>query len=198
MKDQYSFLLVHDKFDKYFRQLKAMHLMAGFFLIIFAFLLPTIATNSMLFLGGLALFVSLIFGVVILKNSLLRRLQINQMFRVAEIILLSLAAYYFYKENFLLPMALFSLVAVFILVLLVIESKIFSKQYIILNLKEILYPQIFTTRSIPWQNVTNVVLRFQVLTVEMKDGSFVQQTIAHNYSEEEVILFNNFIKQHLA
>lgn len=197
MKNQFFFLLIPEKYDKYFRQMKAMHIMACIFLLIYAALLLTDWDKNSMEIIALVPTTLAVLYFVIFRGVNLKQSQINQVLRLFEIGFLGIAANYFFNSGQMLLMFLFGAVAVFILLLLLMENKIFSDRFIELNNKEITWPQIFNTRKIPWQNVKHIVLKFQVLTFELNDDSFIQQTVFHKYDEQELELFQDFLNRQL-
>ena len=198
MKNQFFFLLIPEKYEKYFRQMRAMHIMACIFLIVYSILLLTDWDANWMEIISLVPTTLAVLYFVIFKGQSLKQVQINQVLRLFEIGFLGIAANYFFKAGQLLPMVLFASVALFVLILLVMENKIFSDRFIELNDKEIIWPQLFNTRKIPWQNLKSVILKFHVLTFDMQDKGFVQQDVFHKYDEEELALFDDFLKRQLA
>ncbi len=198
MKNQFFFLIVPEKYDKYFRQMKAMHIMACIFLLIYGVLLLADWDANWMELIGLLPTTLAVLYFVLFKGKMLKEVQINQVLRLFEIGFLGIAANYFYSASQFLPMVLFGAVALFILVLLIMENKIFSDRFIELNDKEIIWPQLFTTRKIPWQNIENIVLKFHVLTFDMTDKGYQQQDVYHKYDENELAQFDDFLKRQLA
>ncbi len=178
--------------------MKALHVMACIFLLVYAvYLLSDWDANWMEIVAVIPASLATL-GIVIFKGALLKQLQINQVLRLFEVGFLGVAANYFYTMQLILPMAIFGVVALFILVLMLLENKVFSERFIELNEQEIIFPQLLNKRKIPWQNITGVVLRFHVLTLEMKDDSFVQQAVFHKYDDDEIALFDDFLKRQLA
>lgn len=198
MKQQFFFLLVPEKYSKYFNQMKAMHIMACIFLLGYAFLLFSDWDKNWMEIIALIPTNLAVLYFVIFKGDNLKQTQINQVLRIFEIGFLSIAANAFFLAQQYIPMALFALVALFILVLLIMENKIFSDRFIELTDKEILIPQLFKTQKVPWQNIKNIVLRFNLLTFEQQDGTFIQQQVYHKYDEAELALFDDFLKRQLS
>lgn len=197
MKNQFFFLMVPEKYQKYFVQMKALHIMACIFLLVYAIqLLADWDANWMEIVAAVPAVLAVL-GVVIFKGDLLKQVQVNQVLRLFEVGFMGIAAVYFYDKQLWLPMFLFGFVGVFLLLLMVVENKIFGERFIKLTDREIIYPQLFYTKKIPWQNLKNVVLRFHVLTFEMQDGSFIQQDVFHKYDENEIALFDDFLKRQL-
>ena len=198
MKNQFFFLIVPEKYDKYFRQMKAMHIMACLFLLVYGILLLADWETNWMEVLALAPTTIAVLYFVLFKGKSLQQVQINQVLRLFELGFLGIAAHYFYSKGMQLPMIVFAGAAMFILVLLVMENRIFSERFIELNDQHIIWPQLFHTRKIPWQNLDAIILKFHVLTFEMKDKSFVQQEVFHKYDEQELALFDDFIKRKLS
>jgi len=178
--------------------MKAMHIMACIFLLIYGVLLLADWDANWVELIGLVPTTLAVLYFVIFKGKMLKQVQVNQVLRLFEIGFLGIAANYFFNANQFLPMILFGVVGVFILILMLMENKIFSDRFIELNDKEIIWPQLFHVRKIPWQNIENVILKFHVLTFDMKDKGYVQQEVYHKYDEAELALFDEFLKRQLA
>ena len=198
MKNQFFFLLIPEKYQKYFVQMRAMHIMACIFLIVYGIILLSDWSANWMEIVALVPTTLAVLYTIIFKGEMLKQVQINQVLRLFEIGFLGIAAVYFYNQQLWISMALFAAVGFSMLVLLLLENKIFSEQFIELNDQEILMPQLFYVRKIPWQNISNIVLRFHVLTLEMKDNSFVQQSVFHKYDADELALFDDFLKRQLS
>ncbi len=198
MKNQFFFLLIPEKYDKYFRQMKAMHIMACIFLMIYGILLLNDWDKNWMEVVALIPTTLAVLYVVLFKGDNLKQVQLNQVLRLFEVGFLGIAANYFFKAGQILPAILFGGVAFFVLLLLIMENRIFSDRFIELNDQEIIWPQLFHTRKIPWQNIEHIVLKFHVLTFDMKDKGFVQQDIFHKYDEQELAQFDDFLKRQLS
>lgn len=197
MKNQFFFLIVAEKYQKYFNQMKAMHIMACIFLLGYAlFLLSDMDKNWMEIIALIPTTLAVLY-FVIFKGQGLKQSQINQVLRIFEVGFLGIAANSFYNLQEYIPMALFGLIALFVLILLLMENKIFSDRFIELNQEGIIFPQLFYTKKISWENLKNIILRFNVLTFEQKDNSYIQQGVFHKYDEEELALFDDFLKRKL-
>jgi hypothetical protein len=178
--------------------MKAMHIMACIFLLVYAvFLIADWENYWMELLALLPTSIAVLY-FVIFKGNNLKQVQVNQVLRLFEIGFLGMASSYFYKVGQILPMILFGVLALFLLVLLIIENKIFSDRFIELNEHEIIWPQLFHKRKIPWQNINSLILKFHVLTFDLKDKEFIQQDVYHKYDESELALFEDFLKRQLS
>jgi len=198
LKNQFFFLIVPEQYDKYFRQMRAMHIMACIFLLVYGILLLADWDSNWMEVLALAPTTLAVLYFVLFKGNSLKQVQINQVLRLFELGFLGIASHYFFSNGWQVPMVIFGLAALFILVLLVMENRIFSDRFIELNNEYIVWPQLFHTRKLPWQNLDNIVLRFHVLTFEMKDRTFVQQDVFHKYDEDELALFDDFLKRKLS
>lgn len=197
MKNQFFFLIVPEKYQKYFVQMKALHIMACIFLIVYALMLVQDWDKNWIEITALIPASLATLGVVIFKDEMLKHVQVNQVLRLFQLGFMGIAAVYFYDLAQWMPMVLFAALAVFLLILMLVENKIFGEQFIELNADEIIFPQLYYTKKIPWQNIKNIILRFHVLTFELKDDSFIQQDVFHKYDAEELALFEDFLKRKL-
>ena len=197
MKNQFFFLVVPEKYEKYFTQLRAMHIMACILILVYTlFQFENWDANWMEIVSALPAVLAILV-LAIFKTNFLKQVQVNQVLRIFEIGFLAMAASFFYEKQYWVAMILFGLVALFILMLLIIENKVFSERFIELNQNEITLPQMFFTKKISWDSIQNVVLRFHVLTLEMKDNTFVQQSVFHKYDEAELLQLTDFLNRQL-
>ncbi len=189
--------MIPEKFRKYFLQMLAMHFMACILLLIYAvYLIADWAANWME-LAGLVPATLATLWILLKRSKLLKQVEVNQVLRLFEIGFLGIASSFFYHQQLWLGALLFGAVGAFLLVLLLVEYQMFSERFIELNEREIILPQLFFKRRIPWQNIENVILKYNLLTIEFKDNNFAQQQVFHKYDEYEMQLFDDFLKRQI-
>lgn len=197
MKSEFYFLMMHDQLQKYEMKMRAMHLMAGILIFVFCmFLLPQWDSMWMELIALVPASIGLMIFVIRNKKDL-REVMVNLLFRILEIGLMSMAASHFYDNQNLILAGFYAFMAVVLLILVMIEYQLFGEHFIHLTTESINMPGIFSRKRIAWNNIQNVVLRHYLLTIEMKDNQFIQQSIYHQYDEVELQLFQDFLQRQL-
>jgi hypothetical protein len=192
MLNHFYVRLVHDNLAKRHKQCSAMHLMAGLFLLIFC--IQSIWNDGFSFSSFMmtGFPTIMIFAVTLFSKKDLAHPYNNSIFRVFEIGLLAMAAEFYFRQNFLLIGLLFILVSLFLIVLLIMEYRFFSTQFIDFYESHILIPKVLFDKKVKWQNVRHVKLNNDLITIEYKNNVYFQHHIFNSLTPDEAEQFDTF------
>ena len=133
-------------------------------------------------------------GKKLFTNELLS----HRLFRMAEIILLAYASWYFYTFLHYQLMSFFeALSASGLCYLLISERFLFREQMIRLDKDGIHLPAAEDHKLISWTSVDNLRIRNDFISVNTLDNRFIQYETAHIYSEVELDSMNAWCFQQL-
>lgn len=122
----------------------------------------------------------------------------HRFFRLAEIILLSYASYYFYSILHYHLMSLLQAVSVAgLCYLLMAERYVFKSQFIQLEKDGIHLPAAEKNKLISWNSVENLRIRNDYVSVNTTENRFIQFETNHIYTETELDSMNAWCFQQL-
>jgi len=136
--------------------------------------------------------------VVTGKKLFTNELLSHRLFRIAEIILLTWASWYFYSFLHYHLMSLLQAVSVAgLCYLLVTEKYLFKEQFIQLDKDGIHLPAADQHKLITWTSIDNLRIRNDYVSVNTLENRFIQYETAHAYSEAELDSMNAWCFQQL-
>lgn len=192
MQSEFHFKLRNDQLPKYLMQSRAMHIMAAILLIVYG--LPYLRHFSeewMMVLGVLLPAVTVLL-VSVFKSGLLRDANNNRVFRILEAGFLLMGCMHYLQTSNYMAALFFGFVAVVMLILLWMESRILHDQFAVFTPSVIELELPFTTKKYQWNEVQQVVLKHDYLTLTFKENKYTQVGIQPNFTEEEKIDFEFF------
>lgn len=192
MQNEFHFKLRNDQLSKYLMQSRAMHIMAAILLIVYG--LPFLRNFSDEWIMVLGVFLPSItvLLVSIFKSSLLRDANNNRVFRILEAGFLLMGSMHYLQTSNNMAALFFAFVACVMLVLLWMESRILHDQFAVFTPAVIELELPFTTKKYRWNEVQQVVLKNEYLTLTFKENRYTQVGIYPNFTEEEKIDFEFF------
>lgn len=178
-----------------------LHIVAGFFLMVSAgnyYLQSTQPTLLTVLPFYLLAIISLVYGFF--RKRIDPSARYNHWLRMVQFLTFALLA--ISLAGNISSIKLFSIIlwAIVILFLMFTERKIFHDTDLQLKEEGIYVPGYFNSHLIPWQNVSNFVLRADYLTITRNDQKYVQLELIKDMDLPEMERINNFaheqIKQH--
>jgi hypothetical protein len=178
MHNRYAFRLIHEKQGLYYAQGRAMHIMAGILLFLYAF--PYFLSFSDQWIMGLGVGLPslMILAVALFKRPLLQLPDNNRMFRILEAGFLIMGSMHFLQKNQILPCLFFAFVASVMMFLLYLESRIFQPQGLYLGDEGVIVELPLATKSFSWTTIQDLQYRNHYITITMKDGRQLQFRVA--------------------
>jgi len=194
----FTLTLAEDKVKPY--QTVALHFLVGLALLTFGILsyvfyyYTIIATEYKSSLPefrkwGIAMIVP---GIVILFFALfrgrwLKQPKNNKLFRIIEIVCALVYAGYFVLGQWWLPAGIFGILALTLLMAILWEGSRNRLQFIHIGDKGIELPGTARRRSLEWNEVEQVILRFGILTIDCYDNHLYQWNVnTPEFSKEEL------------
>ncbi len=197
MKNTFYFLLERENKKKYGIQMRAMHIMAAILLLVYSIMLIPDWDNKWPEIVGFAPAMLGIIIYVIWKKKEVEQFEINRILRIIEVGALTMASIHFYETNVLIAALIYAVVACIILILTYLEYRIFGEHFIKLTEEYAIVPMHITTKKIAWEDMSNMILKYDLLTIHYKDDRFLQLQVYHQYDEHELGQFQEFLNRQL-
>lgn len=193
----YKLRILHPAAANRLRLLPVMHGMAGML-----FLFNAIGIyNSSLPGKGIAVFFLLLGLISLLVPFVLRRIRNisgpNSLVRIIQIFACFSACLYFLSHLQPLPGVLLLLVGLGLAWIGWTEYRLFKPVYILLDQSGVTLPSAFSKRIIGWNEVNNVILRNDLLTVDQKNNKLLQLEVLDNVPDVKAAEINGFCKSRL-
>lgn len=197
MLRHFYFRLLPPQLGKRYAQCRSIHIMAGILMFIYAlFFVENFSQNWMQFLA-MAPPAIVIIVLAIFKKNLIVDSQNNRVFRILEAGILLMAAIGFLQKNQMAPSILYGLFAVFLLLILYIENRMFSSQYIDVTESGVSVALPTHDKKMEWDRIRNIVVKGNYFTLEEKEGVIRQYPIVNSLTEDEFVQFNYFCDNYL-
>jgi hypothetical protein len=172
----YKIPIFFEPFERQKKAARLLHLLAGFLMIANAWGDYKQPTPDLLFVviqvaGALLAVLFAFFGKRLFPN----RGMTNSLFRLMEALVFFYAARYFFSELNLTLMGTLQLIAAIGLLLLFFnERKIFADCFVQINDKGITLPSNLKDRLIAWNDVENMRIRNDFISINTKQNQFIQ------------------------
>lgn len=178
MHNRYAFRLIHEKQGLYYAQGRAMHIMAGILLFLYAF--PYFLSFSDQWVMGLGVGLPsvMILAVALFKRPLLQLPGNNRMFRILEAGFLIMGSMHFLQKNQIVPCLFFAFVASVMMCLLYLESRIFQPQGMYFGDEGVVVELPLATKSFSWTTIRDLQYRNHYITITLKDERQLQFRVA--------------------
>lgn len=197
MPEHFYFRLVHHDIKKRIIQCRALHIMAGIMMVIYSLqFLPHIQEQWMQVLAILPPAI-LIIVLAIFKKKMITDAGNNRVFRILEAGILLMGSMAYLKTNQFFPAVLFGLVAFFLLYVLYIESRLFSKQFIDVTKAGVTVALPTHNKNTEWTEIKNIVVKNDYFTLETTNNKIRQYPVFDSLSSEESLQFLQFCEQHI-
>lgn len=164
-------------------QVTALHLMIGFLLFMMGlvtWLVPaSIKTEQFVFLDLAGIFYS-VFGLglilisIFFNRRIIQRPAKNQALRILEILVLLSILIYTIIQKWYLPLGYSSAALLVIVFAYFWEKSARAERVISINHQGVHVPGFFKSLSLQWQDITRIVLRHGVLTVDCNENRLYQ------------------------
>jgi hypothetical protein len=143
---------------------------------------------------SIMIFTKVLTGNKLYGNPLLS----HNLFRTVEIVCLLYAAYYFSNDlhNSIISFLTF-LGACGLIYLVFSEQKIFKKQFVRMDEKEIQLPVGEGRKKIAWNQIDNLRIRNDYISINTKQNRFIQFETDHIYNEARLDEMNAWCFRHL-
>lgn len=182
-------------------QVTALHLMMGFLFFmmgLFTWLVPSaIKTERFVFLNliglGYALFGFILLLIAVFFNRrIIQKPLPNKALRVIEAFALLPILVYALVQKWYLPFA-YSLAALLAIMFAYFWERYAQKdQTIEISEKGIFIPRFFRSRVLNWQDVSRVILKHSILTIDCYDNRLFQSRVSSKWSRGSSDRFNEF------
>jgi hypothetical protein len=168
------------------RAARLIHLAVAFLLIGNAYgVFKATAHPGLVFIVSQVAMSIMIFSLIISGSKLYPKpLLAHNLFRIGELISLFYAAYYF-SENLHLGLmsGLEMICAVGLCYLIFSEQRIYKKQVILIEKKGIRLPAAESQTMIPWEQIDNIRIRNDYVSVNTKQNRFIQYETDFVYTD---------------
>jgi len=125
------------------------------------------------------------------KKLFPKELITHRLFRLAEIIILGYASYYFFSSlNYHLMSLLQAVSVAGLCYLLIAERSLFKPQFVQFDKEGIRLPAAENQKLISWNKIENLRIRNDYISVNTNENRFIQFETAHTYSETELDSMN--------
>ncbi len=189
---EYTFNIVIANIKKRINQIWYLHIMSALLVLVFAMRgFINLPKTSFQLILGLPVFLFLLFACFFKKSWLLTP-KVNRTVRLLECSMVALTALHFYNYGYSLQAIAFGFTVLLLFFSMMIEQQLLTGVTVKLN-------DLGVTRKVgamdvttPWQEIYNVILRDNLLTVELKNNSFLQAEISD--VNVDVAGFNNWCK----
>lgn len=195
MKNEFFFLVIPPNQKKNSNRQKAFHLLAAFLILCYVaiyFMYEAFSWTE--FLAYAPMGIAIIYYVY-KKDNELENFSVNLVLRLVELLLLFVALSFFYENKLLLFLFIYAFFTISLVFITWIEYKLLSDQFIHITHEKILIPNIFGNKNVGIKDIKNIALKWKVLTIELKNNQFVQKDVFHQYDENELALFEDFIQR---
>lgn len=198
MIEHFYFRLLHQDIDRKIIQCRSIHIMASILLIVYALqFIKDYQEQWMLLLIGIPPALVIIFFSIFKKN-IITEVNNNRIFRILELGLLVMAFLHFFKENEYPAFILYFVFSIFLFIIFYIENRVFSKQFIDVKSNGIQIALPTHDKKIDWQQVKNIVVRENYITIETKEEKYLQYPIFNSLTENEYEQFILFCSKNIS
>lgn len=192
MRDSFQLELKDPNEQKQSHQIRAMHMMSGLFILIYAAQYLRIAPIQWLTVIGLLIPALAICLLPIFRPDYFKQAESNRIFRILETALLVLGGLHFLQKTQTIIACLFFGIAVLTLFLLWLENRLLTKRFVNLNAKGIQIDLPLKTIHLPYTQLINVVVNPNYLTLiesEHRIRQFPLQTESMEIDWQELDAF---------
>jgi hypothetical protein len=195
---EYRIPISYLPYEKQIRSARLLHLLTSFLFMFNAWIDFQQPTPSLLFVVVQIACSLLVFTYVILGKKLTSdAARSNFLFRLLEITGFSFAAWYFFSAlNSPLQGSLVVATLIGLLYLLLMERNIFKPVDILLNEKGIRLPGMNKSQLLPWNEIDNLRIRNDFISINTKDNRFLQFEINRVLSDTDIDEMNNWCIRH--
>lgn len=195
---EYKIPISYLPYEKQITSARLLHLLTSFLFMFNAWIDFQQATPSLLFVVVQIACSLLVFSYVILGKKLTSdAARSNFLFRLLEITGFSFAAWYFFSAlNSPLQGSLVVATLIGLLYLLFMERNIFNPVDILLNEKGIRLPGMPKSKLLPWNEIENLRIRNDFISINTKDNRFLQFEINRVLSDTDIDEMNNWCIRH--
>lgn len=192
----YSILINIEGIEKRKRSTWLLHIIAGFFLLakgadyyrftdfqVFIPLLPV----------GITAIASLVYGFF--RKRLDASATYNTFLRVLQAVVFAELGFLMLKNGTTIDYVTSFLWAGLCIFLLLSEKQLFKNPYIIIDKEGLQIPATYRVHHVPWQSLTNVVVRQDFITIFHKKNKYLQYQVQQPLSELEVANVNAFCQE---
>ncbi|HEY0067876.1 MAG TPA: hypothetical protein VGB46_10950 [Flavisolibacter sp.] len=81
------------------------------------------------------------------------------------------------------------------LMLLISEKKLFSETELLLKEEGVLIPGIYRSHVVPWNELTNVIVRQDFVTIFHRDEKYLQYQVMQSLTDLELVKMNSFCRE---
>ena len=197
MLRHFYFRLVPPNLGKRYAQCRSIHIMAGILMFIYALLFVENFSQNWMQLLAMAPPALVIIWLALFKKEIIVDSQNNRIFRILESGILLMGAIGFLQKDQIAPTILFGSFAIFLLLILFIENRLFTSQYIDVTEQGISISLPTHDKKIEWSLIKNIIVKGNYFTIEDKEGYNRQYPIVNSLNEEEFVQFHYFCDKYL-
>lgn len=196
MPEHFYFRIEHTNLHKRMHQCRALHIMAGIMMLIYS--LTFFSQEKVQWITIIAIIppALLVLFLAIFKKNLITDINNNRIFRILEAGILLMGSMGYLKHDQVFPAILFGVVALLLVYVLYLESRLFSHQYIDITAAGITIALPTHDKKASWQEVRNIVVRDRYLTVETTSEKIWQYPIFNSLTPEEFEAFLLFCERY--
>ena len=147
-----------------------MHLMACIFLLVYSLQYIIAIPIDWLMLCSILFPAIAIATLTLIRKQLLMEASNNRIFRILECGLLLMGSMHFLQKNQLIPTLLFSVLAIAMILLLKVESRVLSSLWVVINPHSIGYQTAWRDQSIPVSDIQQLTLKNDYLGIHFRNG----------------------------
>lgn len=194
--DSFKVKVFHNKIKN--NQVTALHLMVAFLFMVlglFTVIVPdTIKTLQFLYLENIG-WLYFCFGILLLIISIFYNKKIIQtkksrILRIIEIIALGIIIIYALFHKWYLPASYCFAALIGVGFSYLWEKQALKELNIQFSEKGVVIPKIWTNKKINWQDIKNIILKHNVITIDCKDNKLIQYNINSLYEKSAVEIEN--------
>jgi hypothetical protein len=190
----YIFDIALAKIEKRYNQIWYLHIMAALLVLVFTIRgLSNLPETAIQLWIGVPILLGLIYLITIKKNELLTT-KVNRWVRLVEAATISLASYHFFKYDYTFVGIAFAISAIMILFTSTIEHQILNGVQIKIDDNGINRNIGLGSQTTIWEEVSNVIINSNLLTVDLKNNHLLQVNFKNELSATEIETFNKWCK----
>lgn len=197
MPSHFYFQIVHEDLPKRRMQSRALHAMAALLILVYGIqylLKPQVDWWQLLAIIPPAF---LLLWLIVFKRKMFDEPATNRIFRILEMGFLAMGSMHFMQKNVWIPAIFYLFFCVILILILKLESRIFSPQYLDFEDKRIVIDFPLKTSCITWDKLERITLKNHYLTFHLKNGKYREFRIKDQFLPEERSTFDHMCKHRI-
>jgi hypothetical protein len=191
----YTFNIQIENADKKLSNGRIVHIMAAMCILVYGIRgFSDLPKTSLLIYTGIPAGLIILY-ITICKKKVLQNIQSNKLLRIMEAAFLIMAAIHFWQYNFHLIAFSFLISVIGILISMLIENQVLGSYIISINDDGVRKPG--KAEIISWVKITNVMVKHQILTVDLATNYIMQSKFTNELNVEEENTFNTYCKNQI-